>query len=129
MRDRPRVPNHKLDFIMRIYPQYWLLGTFYRVSKLSNLFTNHIPFISRIKQSIFYPGFTIWWVRVREDISDSDPVRGEEEKRLEVGGEVFSAVLRALSCGATYSVRAVAYSRAGASASSAPLLVRTKPPG
>ncbi|XP_041969798.1 Down syndrome cell adhesion molecule-like protein Dscam2 [Aricia agestis] len=76
-------------------------------------------------------GFTIWWMRVREEGGENvDPMssRGEEERRLETGGEASSAVLRALACGATYSVRAVAHSRAGSSPPSAPLLVRTKPP-
>lgn len=53
----------------------------------------------------------------------------DEERRLEAGGEAASVTLRALSCGATYSVRAVAHSRAGPSPSSAPLLIKTKPPG
>lgn len=79
-------------------------------------------------------GFTIWWMRVRDesaDTMDSVSLRGggDEERRLEAGGETAGAVLRALSCGATYSVRAVAHSRAGPSPSSTPLLVRTKPPG
>ncbi|CAB3249112.1 unnamed protein product [Arctia plantaginis] len=75
-------------------------------------------------------GFTIWWVRIRDDTGDGlDPVsRTEEERRLETGGEAASVILRALSCGATYSVRAVAHSRAGPSPPSAPLLVKTKPP-
>ncbi|CAG9133999.1 unnamed protein product [Plutella xylostella] len=75
-------------------------------------------------------GFTIWWVRVRDESGDSieSAIRNEEEKRLEAGGEAASVVLRALACGALYSVRAVAHSRAGSSPSSAPLLVRTKPP-
>ncbi|XP_045537855.1 Down syndrome cell adhesion molecule-like protein Dscam2 [Papilio machaon] len=78
-------------------------------------------------------GYTIWWMRVRDESGDgieSVSLRGggEEERRLEAGGEAASAVLRALACGATYSVRAVAHSRAGPSPSSAPLLVRTKPP-
>ncbi|KAG6449961.1 hypothetical protein O3G_MSEX006309 [Manduca sexta] len=76
-------------------------------------------------------GFTIWWVRVRDDAGDGMEIgntRGEEEKRLEAGGETASVVLKALSCGATYSVRAVAHSRAGPSPPSVPLLVRTKPP-
>lgn len=76
-------------------------------------------------------GFSIWWVRIRDDTGDGlDPIsRTEEERRLETGGEVASVILRALSCGATYSVRAVAHSRAGPSPPSAPLLVKTKPPG
>lgn len=53
----------------------------------------------------------------------------EEERRLEAGGEAASVVLRVLSCGATYSVRAVAHSRAGPSPPSTPLIVKTKPPG
>lgn len=53
----------------------------------------------------------------------------DEERRLEAGGEAASVILRALSCGATYSVRAVAHSRAGPSPPSVPLLIRTKPPG
>ncbi|CAK1583638.1 unnamed protein product [Parnassius mnemosyne] len=76
-------------------------------------------------------GFTIWWVRIRDDTGEgleSINSRVEEERRLEAGGEAASVILRALSCGATYSVRAVAHSRAGPSPSSAPLLVRTKPP-
>ncbi|XP_053613669.1 cell adhesion molecule Dscam2-like isoform X2 [Plodia interpunctella] len=76
-------------------------------------------------------GFTIWWVRVRDDSGEGiEPAstRGEEERRLEAGGEAASVVLRALSCGVTYSVRAVAHSRAGPSPPSVPLLVRTKPP-
>lgn len=77
-------------------------------------------------------GFTIWWIRVRDDTGDgleSMSSRTEEERRLETGGEASSVVLRALSCGATYSVRAVAHSRAGPSPPSVPLLVKTKPPG
>nr|XP_049704613.1 Down syndrome cell adhesion molecule-like protein Dscam2 [Helicoverpa armigera] len=76
-------------------------------------------------------GFTIWWVRVRDDTGDGlEPIssRSEEERRLETGGEAASVVLRALSCGATYSVRAVAHSRAGSSPPSVPLMVKTKPP-
>ncbi|KAF9410167.1 hypothetical protein HW555_010690, partial [Spodoptera exigua] len=76
-------------------------------------------------------GFTIWWIRVRDDTGDgleSISSRAEEERRLETGGEASSVVLRALSCGATYSVRAVAHSRAGSSPPSVPLLVKTKPP-
>ncbi|KAI5643094.1 fibronectin type III domain-containing protein [Phthorimaea operculella] len=74
-------------------------------------------------------GFTIWWSRVREDSNDGiDGTRSDEERRLEAGGEAVGVVLRALACGATYSVRAVAHSRAGPSPTSTPLLVRTKPP-
>ncbi|XP_046971560.1 Down syndrome cell adhesion molecule-like protein Dscam2 [Vanessa cardui] len=76
-------------------------------------------------------GFTIFWVRVRDDSGEgAEPTssRGEEERKIEAGGEAASVVLRALSCGATYSVKAVAHSRAGSSPPSAPLLVRTKPP-
>ncbi|XP_068619323.1 cell adhesion molecule Dscam2-like [Battus philenor] len=76
-------------------------------------------------------GFTIWWMRIRDDNGEGiDPLntRGEDERRLETGGEATNIILRALSCGAVYSVRAVAHSRAGPSPSSAPLLVRTKPP-
>ncbi|XP_063627962.1 cell adhesion molecule Dscam2-like [Cydia splendana] len=75
-------------------------------------------------------GFTIWWVRVRDDSVDSLEAssRGEEERKLEAGGEASSVMLRSLSCGASYSVRAVAHSRAGPSPPSAPLLVKTKPP-
>ncbi|CAH0728325.1 unnamed protein product, partial [Brenthis ino] len=75
-------------------------------------------------------GFTIFWVRVRDDSGEGiEPSsRGEEERRIEAGGEAGSVILRALSCGATYSVKAVAHSRAGSSPPSAPLLVRTKPP-
>ncbi|XP_072929902.1 cell adhesion molecule Dscam2-like [Epargyreus clarus] len=74
-------------------------------------------------------GFTIWWVRVRDESAEgAEGGRGEEERRLEAGGEASGVVLRALACGAAYSVRAVAHSRAGPSPSSAPLLVRTKPP-
>ncbi|XP_028165502.1 Down syndrome cell adhesion molecule-like protein 1 [Ostrinia furnacalis] len=75
-------------------------------------------------------GFTIWWVRVRDDSGEGiEPASlRDEERRLEAGGEAASVVLRALACGATYSVRAVAHSRAGPSPPSVPLLVRTKPP-
>ncbi|XP_059053178.1 cell adhesion molecule Dscam2-like [Achroia grisella] len=76
-------------------------------------------------------GFTIWWVRVRDDSGEGiEPAstRGEEERRLEAGGEVVSVMLRALSCGVTYSVRAIAHSLAGSSPPSLPLLVKTKPP-
>lgn len=68
---------------------------------------------------------------MRDDSGESieSVLRSEEEKRLEAGGEAVSVVLRALSCGATYSVRGIAHSRAGSSPVSAPLLVRTKPPG
>ncbi|CAK1550562.1 unnamed protein product [Leptosia nina] len=71
-------------------------------------------------------GFTISWVRVREDNTESEQSRLEmEERRIETGGETTGIVLRALACGATYSVRAVAHSRAGTSPPSGPLL-RTK---
>lgn len=76
-------------------------------------------------------GFTIWWIRVRDDSGDGldTGTRGEEERKLEAGGEATGVTLRGLSCGASYSVRAVAHSRAGPSPPSAPLLVKTKPPG
>lgn len=77
-------------------------------------------------------GYTIRWVRVRDDTGEGvefGPSRADEERRLEAGGEAASVILRALSCGATYSVRAVAHSSAGPSPSSVPLLIRTKPPG
>ncbi|CAG9789295.1 unnamed protein product [Diatraea saccharalis] len=75
-------------------------------------------------------GFTIWWVRIRDDTGEGvEPANlRDEERRLEAGGEAVSVVLRALACGATYSVKAVAHSRAGPSSISMPLLVRTKPP-
>ncbi|VVD01559.1 unnamed protein product [Leptidea sinapis] len=76
-------------------------------------------------------GYTIWWVRVREDsaeVLDQSSRIDTEERRLETGGEATSAVLRGLSCGAAYSVKAVAHSKVGSSQSSVPLLVRTKPP-
>ncbi|KAJ0173638.1 hypothetical protein K1T71_010787 [Dendrolimus kikuchii] len=76
-------------------------------------------------------GFSIFWNRVRDDTGEGlDPSssRSDEERRLEAGGESSSAILRALSCGATYSVRVIAHSKAGPSPSSVPLLVRTKPP-
>ncbi|XP_026314956.1 Down syndrome cell adhesion molecule-like protein Dscam2 [Hyposmocoma kahamanoa] len=76
-------------------------------------------------------GYTIRWVRIRDDTGEGielGPSRVDEERRLEAGGEAASVILRALSCGATYSVRAVAHSRAGPSPSSVPLLIRTKPP-
>lgn len=70
-------------------------------------------------------------MRVRDDSGEGvEPASlRDEERRLEAGGEAASVVLRALACGATYSVRAVAHSRAGPSPPSVPLLVRTKPPG
>lgn len=70
-------------------------------------------------------------MRVRDDTADGlEPASfREEERRLEAGGEATSVVLRALACGATYSVRAVAHSRAGPSPPSVPLVVKTKPPG
>ncbi|CAF4911774.1 unnamed protein product [Pieris macdunnoughi] len=74
-------------------------------------------------------GFTISWIRLREDNIESEQSRSDiEERTIEMGGEASGVVLRSLSCGATYSVRAVAHSRAGSSSPSAPLLVRTKPP-
>ncbi|XP_073950442.1 cell adhesion molecule Dscam2-like isoform X2 [Choristoneura fumiferana] len=75
-------------------------------------------------------GFTIWWIRVRDDSGDGldTGTRGEEERKLETGGEATGVTLRGLSCGASYSVRVVAHSRAGPSPPSAPLLVKTKPP-
>ncbi|XP_052744070.1 cell adhesion molecule Dscam2-like isoform X2 [Bicyclus anynana] len=75
-------------------------------------------------------GFTIFWVRVRDDSVDGvEPSSSrEEERKIEAGGEASSVVLRALSCGASYSVKAVAHSRAGSSPPSIPLMVRTKPP-
>lgn len=71
-------------------------------------------------------------MKVRDESGDgieSSSMRSDDEKRLEAGGEAASVVLRGLSCGATYSVKAVAHSRAGPSQPSVPLLVRTKPPG
>ncbi|XP_069360825.1 cell adhesion molecule Dscam2-like isoform X2 [Maniola hyperantus] len=76
-------------------------------------------------------GFTVFWIRIRDDSTDgaeSSSSRGEEERKIEAGGEASSVVLRALSCGASYSVKAVAHSRAGSSPPSVPLMVRTKPP-
>ncbi|KAL4706341.1 hypothetical protein ACJJTC_016635 [Scirpophaga incertulas] len=75
-------------------------------------------------------GYTIWWMRIRDDTGDgTEPVSfRDDERRLEAGGEAANVVLRALACGATYSVRAVAHSRAGSSPPSMPLVVKTKPP-
>ncbi|CAG9565456.1 unnamed protein product [Danaus chrysippus] len=76
-------------------------------------------------------GFTIYWMRIRDESgegSEATSSRGEDERRIEAGGEASSVVLRSLSCGGMYSVKAVAHSRAGSSSPSPPLLVRTKPP-
>ncbi|KOB67736.1 Uncharacterized protein OBRU01_16914, partial [Operophtera brumata] len=57
------------------------------------------------KRFRFRRSFTIWWIRVRDDTAEGmEPASPrEEERRLEAGGEAASVVLRALSCGATYS--------------------------
>lgn len=71
-------------------------------------------------------------MRIRDESgegSEATSSRGEDERRIEAGGEASSVVLRSLSCGGMYSVKAVAHSRAGSSSPSPPLLVRTKPPG